>query len=540
MFEEEKNAKSLQDYIGMFKRRKFSLLMPSAITFVLAAILAFGLPATYESQATILIEEQEIPQDFVRTTITTFADQQVQVISQRVLTVKNIADIVYKFNLYDQDDPNSRLPRTELATLFRENMSMELVSADVIDPRSGRPTQATIAFTLAFRDEARATAQKVTDELVTLFLNENLRNRNDQAASTEIFLSIEAERLNNELLNLEQSLADFKTTNKGSLPAQYQFNLATIERTHREISDVNLRIQELSKNRLALAAQLSQTSSSAPTVLPSGEVVLSDLDRLKVLESDLQRISALYLDNHPDVIRLNRVISVLKNSTATAGKSTSTDATENPQAGNPAYVLLNTQLSSTEYEMQSLAKKLIELQAKIGQYEILVKRAPNVEKNYQPLLRDYDNTTVKYQDIRSKQREAAVSKNLEQKQKGERFILIEPPALPIDPVSPNRTAILLLGLVLAAGAGVGFTVLREAMDVAVHGVRELTAIMGSPPLVSIPYITNVFDIKKSQRGWQISLTVAVATVIGLAIYLHFFFKPLDVLYYVVLNKLGLR
>lgn len=540
MFEEEKNAKSLQDYIGMFKRRKFSLLMPSAITFVLAAILAFGLPATYESQATILIEEQEIPQDFVRTTITTFADQQVQVISQRVLTVKNIADIVYKFNLYDQDDPNSRLPRTELATLFRENMSMELVSADVIDPRSGRPTQATIAFTLAFRDEARATAQKVTDELVTLFLNENLRNRNDQAASTEIFLSIEAERLNNELLNLEQSLADFKTTNKGSLPAQYQFNLAIIERTHREISDVNLRIQELSKNRLALAAQLSQTSSSAPTVLPSGEVVLSDLDRLKVLESDLQRISALYLDNHPDVIRLNRVISVLKNSTATAGKSTSTDATENPQAGNPAYVLLNTQLSSTEYEMQSLAKKLIELQAKIGQYEILVKRAPNVEKNYQPLLRDYDNTKVKYQDIRSKQREAAVSKNLEQKQKGERFILIEPPALPIDPVSPNRTAILLLGLVLAAGAGVGFTVLREAMDVAVHGVRELTAIMGSPPLVSIPYITNVFDIKKSQRGWQISLTVAVATVIGLAIYLHFFFKPLDVLYYVVLNKLGLR
>jgi succinoglycan biosynthesis transport protein ExoP len=540
MFEEEKNAKSLQDYIGMFKRRKFSLLMPSAITFVLAAILAFGLPATYESQATILIEEQEIPKDFVRTTITTFADQQVQVISQRVLTVKNIAGIVNKFNLYDQDDPNSRLPRTELATLFRENMSMELVSADVIDPRSGRPTQATIAFTLAFRDEARATAQKVTNELVTLFLNENLRNRNDQAASTEIFLSIEAERLNNELLNLEQSLADFKTTNKGSLPAQYQFNLATIERTHREISDVNLRIQELSKNRLALAAQLSQTSSSAPTVLPSGEVVLSDLDRLKVLESDLQRISALYLDNHPDVIRLNRVISVLKNSTATAGKSTSTDATENPQAGNPAYVLLNTQLSSTEYEMQSLAKKLIELQAKIGQYEILVKRAPNVEKNYQPLLRDYDNTTVKYQDIRSKQREAAVSKNLEQKQKGERFILIEPPALPIDPVSPNRTAIVLLGLVLAAGAGVGFTVLREAMDVAVHGVRELTAIMGSPPLVSIPYITNVFDIKKSQRGWQISLTVAVATVIGLAIYLHFFFKPLDVLYYVVLNKLGLR
>jgi succinoglycan biosynthesis transport protein ExoP len=540
MIEEENNAKSLQDYIGIFKRRKFSLLVPSAITFFLAAILAFGLPATYESQATILIEEQEIPQDFVRTTITTFADQQVQVISQRVLTVKNIADIVNKFNLYEQDDPHSRMPRTELAALFRENMSMELVSADVIDPRSGRPTQATIAFKLAFRDEARATAQKVTNELVTLFLNENLRKRNEQAASTEVFLTAEAERLNNELLNLEQLLANFKTTNEGSLPSQYQFNLSIIERTRRDISNVNLRIQELTKHKLELAAQLTQLSPSVPVVLPSGEVVLSETDRLKALESTFQRMSALYLNNHPDVIRVTREIDDLKSSIAAAGKSTNTHTAETQQADNPAYVLLNTQHSSTAYEIQSLSTKRIELQAKISQYEILIKRAPNVEKNYQPLLRDYSNTTVKYQDIRSKQREAAVSKNLEQKQKGERFILIEPPALPIDPVSPNRTAILLLGLVLAAGAGVGFALFKEAIDVAVHGVRELTAIMGAPPLVSIPYITNVYDIKKSKRGWQIYVTLAVAVGIGLAIYLHFFFKPLDVLYFVILNNLGLR
>lgn len=587
MLEEEYNVKSLQDYIGMLRRRKFALFVPSVIIFALAAILAFGLPATYESQATILIEEQEIPQDFVRTTITSFAAQQVQVISQRVLTVENIAGIVQKFKLYQQDDVNSRLPRTELATLFRSNMEMELVSADVIDPRSGRPTQATIAFTLSFRDSARATAQKVTNELVTLFLNENLRNRTEQATSTEDFLNTEAEQLNEELLTLEQRLADFKTANEGSLPELYQFNLSTIERTQREISDVQLRIQELNKRKIELAAQLTQLSPSAPVVLSSGEVVLSDVDRLKALQSEFRRKSALYRDNHPDVIRLQReikalqselgiqtdvedlrvqlqeqnaqladlqsrykdshheikntrsLIAELKNSIAAAGRNTADVTSNAPQADNPAYILLNTQLSSTESEMRSLGSKQVQLQEKINQYEALVKRAPDVEKDYQALLRDYNNTTIKYQDIRAKQREATVSKNLEEEQKGERFTLIEPPALPLDPVSPNRPAILLLGFVLAAGAGLGFALLKEAMDGAVHGVRELTAIMGEAPLVSIPYINNTADIEKRRRAWQIYLSLAVATGIGLAIYLHFFFKPLDVLYFVILNKLGL-
>ncbi len=162
-----------------------------------------------------------------------------------------------------------------------------------------------------------------------------------------------------------------------------------------------------------------------------------------------------------------------------------------------------------------------------------------MEKNYQALKREIGTITAKYDDIKAKQREAAVSTSMEREQKGQRFTLIEPPSLPAAPVSPNRPAIIFLGFLLAAAAGLGFTLLREAMDVTIHGAHELAAIMGVAPLVVIQYINNDDDILRRQYVKKISLTVALAAGLLFVLYLHFFYEPLDVLYFVIMNKLGL-
>ena len=181
---------SLQDYIAILKRRRWPILATFSLLAFLTLAVAVLLPAKYSSQATILIEEQEVPREFVISTITSFAAQQIQVISQRVLTADNIAGIADKFGLFVDPTTNRRPPATQMAELFREAMALELVSADVIDPVSGRPQEATIAFTLAFDHKVANTAQKVTNELVTLFLDENLRNRTERVASTEAFLCL--------------------------------------------------------------------------------------------------------------------------------------------------------------------------------------------------------------------------------------------------------------------------------------------------------------------------------------------------------------
>lgn len=571
MIDSEANTKSLRDYVDMFRRRRFSLILPALVIIFIALLIAFGLPATYQSQATILIEEQEVPQDLVPTTINSYAAKQVQVISQRVLTVDNISEIISKFDLYPQSAPESSMLSSELATKFRESVEVDLVSADVIDPRSRRPSEATIAFILSFSHPVPATSQKVTEELVALFLKENLRERVDKVSSTEEFLKSEAEKLNEELLSLEAQLADFKLENANSLPELYEFNLTTLERTQREISDVQRRIQALEKRKIELGGKLAQLSPTAPVVLASGETVLSSADRLKALQSEYRGKAAIYRDNHPDVVRLEREISALQaelglgadvgdlrrqlevqqkhlselqakykdshqdvqgtkaliaqleSSIRSAGRASSRPVRAQPD--NPAYILLDSQLNAVASEISSLNGLQSELQNRVLHYESLLKKAPDVEKDYQALLRDYSNATVKYEEIRAKQREAAVSKNLEQDQKGQRFTLLEPPNLPLEPVSPNRPAILFMGFVLAAAAGLGFAALREVMDSAINGVHELTTIMGEAPLVVIKYIDNEDDILHRQRAWKIGLIAAVVVGLFFAFYLQLFYMP---------------
>ena len=320
-------------------------------------------------------------------------------------------------------------------------------------------------------------------------------------------------------------------------------------------------------------------------MLPSGEVVLSDDNRLKALQSDYRRKAAIYSDGHPDVVRLSREVQALqkelgvetdidelrkqlqqqqrqlaqlqstykenhqeiknakqlidlleKNIRAAASSKLSTGA---PEPDNPAYILLQAQLDASESEIRSLYEKLTALESKIVVYEEYIKRAPSVEKDYQALLRDYDNATVKYRDIKNKQREASISKSMEEGQKGERFIMIEPPALPIEPVSPPRLIIGGLGLILGLAVGLGAAFARDLLGGAIHGRRELAFIMGEPPLVSIPFIHNEPDKDQKSKAWRIAAGGCVVAGLLCIVLVHFFVIPLNVLYFVVLNRLGL-
>ena len=578
----EDDTKSLGDLIKIVKRRVASLVIPTVAISILAVLVAFLLPASYESTATILIEEQEIPREFVRSTITSYAAQQIQVISQRILTVENINKITNKYNLYLNDD-GSKLPSTEVALLFREDMSLDLVSADVIDPRSGRPTEATIAFTLSFESPSPLSAQRVANELVTLFLDENLRNRTDKAASTAAFLEAEATSLNNELLDLEAKLAIFKEDNEGSLPELYQFNLSSLERTSREASDIDLRIKELDKRDIDLRAQLAQLSPSAAIVLPDGQMVLGDADRLKSVRSEYRRKSALYKPGHPDLVRLKRELADLESLMGSAEsrddvlreRATLNDELANletrfadshpqiastqrqidalnerlanedfglnssePMADNPAYVFVETQLNANASEKVALKAKQADLRERAERSEMLISRAPQVEKSYQAMLRQHDNTNFKYQDLVAKQREAQLAENLEQEQKGERYILIEPPALPLEPASPNRPAIALLGLIFAMGSGVGLVSIKEALDDSIHGEQELKSVTGTPPFAVVPYIETQDDLAVKQKLLRQMFIGAAVGGVSLLIIIHIFFKPLDVIWFMFINAVS--
>jgi hypothetical protein len=210
------------------------------------------------------------------------------------------------------------------------------------------------------------------------------------------------------------------------------------------------------------------------------------------------------------------------------------------QSVNPAYVQLETQLQAAESELSSLKSIRDELKGKISDFEERLMQSPQVERKYRNLTRDYENALAKYQEVKAKQLEAQLAESLERERKGERFSLIEPPQLPEEPDKPNRIAILFLGFVFSFAGGIGNVFIKESMDDGIYSIKDVMVITNSPPLAVIPYI----ETNESNQNWvtkrvAISLSIiAVILITGTAI--HLFYKPLDVVTYVVLRIVGIE
>ena len=579
MLDIEENTRSIGDYINMVRRRKRVLVITASAVMVLIILTTFLWPKTYRSQAIILIEQQDIPTDLVQTTITSYAQQRIEEIKQRIMTIGNIIGIVEEFELYTERELE-RMTRTEIAEEFREAVTIRPISAEVVDPRSGRPTQAIIAFSLSFYGEVPSKVQKVTNEITTLYLDENLKDRNAQTKSTSDFLTAEAEMLSEQLQALDEKIAYFKEQNKGALPEQNQFNLSVVDRTELQINSLVYQLKELKKRKAQLDGDLTQISPSAPTMLSNGQMVLGEADRLKAIQSQLRQYESAYHPDHPTLLRLRRELDAL---TGDSGLGQHKDMAEqlkqerdalsdfegkytadHPKVlkskrviaslelrlsgaiqgnaevtpDNPAYLILRSQLNATDTDIRSSDENIKVLKEKMERYEGYLSRAPQIEKEYQYLLRDYQNTHMKYQEIRSKKMSADLAQNLESERKGERFTLIQPPELPIDPVSPNIVAMVFLAVVLGLGAGLGVVIMQETMSAAVFGTAEVTALTGIAPLAIIGYMeTQEEEGQHNRKRLLIALGFICVGILALVLF-HFFVKPLDVTWYILLRKFG--
>jgi polysaccharide chain length determinant protein (PEP-CTERM system associated) len=530
---EEEELPGIGDYIAILKRRKMQLIVPAVIVLLLSIGLAVGLPSIYRAEATILIEQQEIPSELVRSTVTSYAGERIQVISQRVMTTENLGKIIDNYGLYSDERDETSI--TLLAEELREDIELDMISADVVDPRSGRPTIATIAFTLAYSNKDPRISQKITNELVSLYLDENLRQRTQSALETSTFLSAEADRLNQEITELEALLADFKEKHVNNLPELQQLNIQLMERNERELSETIQQIRNLEERKIYLQSELAQISPTTDMYNSSGNRVMGTEDRLRALQTEYLSLATRYTDNHPTMIEMKGEIEVLERELdANPG-----DKKNKSQSDNPSYVQLETQLQATESELASIKSIRDEIKGKIKDFEERLMRSPQVEREYRNLTRDYENALSKYQEIKAKQLEAELAESLERERKGERFSLIEPPQLPEEPAKPNRIAIFFLGFVFSIAGGIGNVVIREGVDQSVYGNKGVMAITNTPPLAVIPYIMTNEDIKRHKSNGILILPALLVTIIAILVAVHFFFMPLDVIWYIVLRKLGI-
>ncbi|MCL4780235.1 MAG: hypothetical protein KJ049_08580 [Gammaproteobacteria bacterium] len=577
----EDDSRTFGDYIDALKRRGKPALIMAVSLLVVGVIGIVMWPNAYTSTAVILIEDPEIPPGLVPTTVTTFAARQIQYINQRVMTRSNLASIIEKFDLFKEE--RKYLPTLLLVPDVEKSMSIDII--DVQQPNAaGQQVASTIAFKLGFEHETPETARAVANELVSLYMAENVRSRTEQTAQTSRFMDEEVERLDAEVRELEAQIAKIKRENEGSLPELMAFNMQVAQNLSNEIQEIDRQLQATRENKIMLDAELAKLSPVGTTVLPDGKAVTAPEDQLKALQTQLAMLEGRYSADHPDVVRTRRDLAAVKaqlGTNADLGDSVAVLAdarlqlakarekygSEHPEvkalerqvaaleakpapargdvqlgslkADNPIYIQIRAQRETMESQERSLVAKQAELRTRRDAIERKAYRSSDVEKELSALYRRLQSATLSYQNAREKAFVSKMGQTMETQSKGERFSLVEPPDTPLLPSSPNRPVLLALLIVLVLAVGLGWPQVAESIDGSITSARALERVQGAPPIAEIPLIETAEDHKHVRKVRIGALLVAPIVLVVLLALVHFFFIKLDVLWYVLLRKFGI-
>lgn len=531
------------DILLIFKRRYRYVVIPFVLGLAATVVASMFWPPTYRSVATILLQDSSVPEDFIGTAANTYADNRVQVITQRVMTTANLMSIVESLDLYAED----RLTKadSQIASKMRGDIDLELVSADRANRQNTRRVQQTIAFTLSFDYGDPQTAQRTLDALVALYLAENVRTRRERVSETVELLTREVENHRQYVERLEAELAAFKEQHEGKLPDQIAVKQREDDDIQRELLDISKKMEALDEKRSYLAAQIAQIRPTDMSATDNAQQ--SDATKLRALQSEYLSLSSRYGPDHPDVQRAKRELEALEAGLGPGldraaleaqrdelrsqlAMLTGTYSPAHPEVlrvkrelkaveqklrnmpdgqapANPLFIQLNAQLAAANAEYKSLLAQRSTREALLAKHEAEIREAPQVEREYRSLQREYNSALATYTDVQSKKRRAELGLAMEEQKKTEQFDVLEAPTLPVEPVEPNAMAILAIGAALSLAAAVAIAVLSEALDYSVYGARQVTEITGAAPLVVIPRIRTRTDII---RTW----TYRTAAVVG--------------------------
>lgn len=459
-----------QDYLRIFSRRKWLILIVLSICVTSAWALAEFLPKRYKSSTLIVVESQKIPETYVRGVVTGSLQERLGTIRQLVLSRKILTKVIEEVGLPPERQKGDSLDDT-LESL-RKNIEIA--------------TSRDEAFSISYRNENPVTAMKVTAKLAELFIAENLRNREQLVERATEFLLDELNTAKQELEAKEKAISEFKLRYMGELPGQLEANLRALDRLQAEVATRSEILHKLNDrlDSIEKAIKEYQTTGSASLRRPSRSA------RLKEMESRLATLSATYKDTYPDIILLKEEIAKLKSLPPESDESEDADPRtaggDQKASNNPILRELLKQEREVQREIDTTREALNRLNANIKLYETRVENTPAREQQLATLMRDYDNLQRNYQTLLDKRLNARIAENLERKQQGEQFRVIDPANLPDTPEWPDKFRFIIAGFALGCGLGFGSSIFLEQLRVTFHDAEEAERILGIPVVGTVP------------------------------------------------------
>jgi len=542
---------TLFDYFAILRRWSRVFLAAGIVLFLLSVFFTLRF-ANYRSTAVVQVESPEIstmatvpaginPRDMMEA----LADRRISEIQQKVLSTPSLIEIITKFDLF----PAERVakPIAEIAQKMRKKIKIELISGALANPATANKGTAqqlsAIAFNLSFTYDNPLITQQVADELVSRFLDEDLKDRRTETQETAAFLGAQIEAMEQAMAEQEQKIADFQKAHGVTRPEMLLFNQQVVANVGMNLQTVNAQISSVEGNLGSLRAQLTNVDPYS-RVLAEGQILTTPSVQLKALQAQYTTLTAQYGSDHPDVIKTRRQIESLQEQVGGADqniaqlKAQLTDTRtrleaakksyggEHPDvkslqsqmrkledqlatqrrgsspglisdADNPAYLQIVSQINAAQEQLKALMTQRKELMDRQNEYQKAIIENPEAQKEMAALTRDYDNAKLRYRELKEKKMAADMSLQMHQERKGEHLTLINPPELPTR-TYPRRAVLLVANLFLSLLGGLFAVAVAQLLSQSIIGIGRLESVAGAAPLVSIPHILTA---EEKARSW---------------------------------------
>jgi polysaccharide chain length determinant protein (PEP-CTERM system associated) len=518
-------AYTIDEYIEILRRRIWYIIIPFILIATGASAYVIFAPRLYKASTLVLVSPQRIPEAFVQATVTSRVEERLQSIAQEVLSRTRLEQIIGEMKLYQKEQ--KALSREEIIALMQKDIKIELPT---------KKEESKGFFTISYIGHDPNTVTTVANRLASQFIEENLKIREQQAVGTTEFLATEVTASKAKLDELETAVTQYKRRHMGELPEQRDSNIKILEQLQnqyqrvgetiraaqdrklflqKQLTDMELSIdaQEAAgyekevrpssgkasypsqrtagygKERLPSSGRSSNVQKERSSPFPTAEIGGSYESQKESLTRTLEDLRTKYTENHPDVIAAKKRLADLETKKETKDATETKDVTETYDVTKtPRYRELNNQLAMTDRDIARFGEDERNIVSQMGKYRARIEQTPEREQDMASLLREHNSMKETYERLLKKSQDAQQAENLEKRQKGEQFRIIDPARIPQKPFSPDIPKVLLIGLLAGIGGGFGLAFFREQLDRSFHDAGDVEITLGLKVLSTIPRI----------------------------------------------------
>jgi polysaccharide biosynthesis transport protein len=532
---EEQSSFNVEQIWGLARRGRWWILLPLFLCWAIIWGVGWLLPTTYESEALILIEQQKVPEQYVLSNVSVNLEERLQSMTQQILSRSRLQSIIDRFHLYQPAHGIGKFFQSgDPVEQMRKDIKIELVEQT---PTPGKPADLT-AFKIQYGAGSPELAQQVNNMLTEQFIDESLNAQRQMSESTTSFLDNQLDQAAKTLQEQEKTVRAFKTNHLGDLPSQLQTNVQILSGLQVEQQNVQHAIDVAKQQRLYLESQLQQLQSVQGTLGEAGGP--SPLESLqKQLLEQRARLAderSGHTEDYPDIVALKAKIAetekLIKDIASNSGAKDSKDGSTSNASSETALSItssplmqIRSQLKANDAEIADYQKQARTIDQKITEYRSRLNLTPETEQQLAEISRGYEESKANYDSLLLKKDQSQLATNLEQRQGGEQFRILDPPSFPDKPKSPNHLFLSLGGLGCGIVLGIGLVAMRELTSARVNHEDDLDGIVPGRVLVRIPHLDTPREIRRRRASRLLEAVAVLAmAVLIVAGNLYSFFK----------------